>query len=483
MDATSGRPPGTNVGGDMIRTEPGGPGGIARTLTIALAFTSCGEPASEAGAPRNTALLEPGVDTTTAVTVEGLVALPSSVITLTAVDSICTPPPTGMLHWWTGDDTPDDYVGTAHGTLVGGTSFFGPGKVLTAGGIAFDFDGADELVQVSHTASLNPSGSFTLDAWAKLLALTPNNGAVAGKGGPLDENYVIDHLGDRWRAFIRENGGSAVALLGPTVDLNEWTHLALTWDGSTMSFYVNGSLAADTAVSITVNNSAEFFGIGARSEAGFDDDDLDLEFAGLVEEVEFFSRALSGSEIAAIVDAGNKGKCKGICDDIFTASTGDARLDDPVVQEALVTALVLSEWTNANTELRLEHGGYIYERTDGTRYVRFTPDPLGQTGCSVKPGPPLEEAPSDTAVAVLHTHPFSHNDVLPQNCGAPKAGSPYNAQIYGGGSLEDWSFANSNGVPVYIIDLDQVYRLDHGTTSNWGANQHIWLWDPTICGL
>jgi hypothetical protein len=290
-------------------------------------------------------------------------------------------------------------------------------------------------------------------------------------------------LSDRWRAFIREDDGPAIALLGPTVDLDEWTHLALTWDGSTMSFYVDGSLAADTAVSITLNSSTEFFGIGARSEAGFDDGDLDLEFAGLVEEVEFFSRALSGAEIAAIVEAGNKGKCKGICDDIFASATGDSRLDDPVIQEALVTALMLAEWQNPNIELRLEHGGYIYERPDGTRYVRFTPDPLDQTGCGFKPGAPLAEAPADTAVAALHVHPFADGAVLPQNCNAAP-GATHEAQLYGGGSQRDWLFTDENSLPVYIIDPHNVFRLDQGTSpSNRGANPNVWAWDPAICGL
>src|ERR1035438_1059956 len=40
----------------------------------------------------------------------------------------CTPPPSGLVGWWTGDGTTMDVLNTNNGTLVGGTTY-APGEV------------------------------------------------------------------------------------------------------------------------------------------------------------------------------------------------------------------------------------------------------------------------------------------------------------------------------------------------------------------
>src|SRR5216117_3142664 len=73
----------------------------------------------------------------------------------------CTPPPSGMLSWWTGDDSAADLVGPNDAVLLNGATF-STGKV----GKAFNLDGLDDRVDVADDASLNPgTGSFTIDAW------------------------------------------------------------------------------------------------------------------------------------------------------------------------------------------------------------------------------------------------------------------------------------------------------------------------------
>ena len=52
-----------------------------------------------------------------------------------------------------------------------------------------------------------------------------------------------------------------------------------------------------------------FAGIGARSEEGFEDDELALEFTGEIDEVMFFGRALDPAEIRAVYET-TFGLCK-----------------------------------------------------------------------------------------------------------------------------------------------------------------------------
>ena len=50
-------------------------------------------------------------------------------------------------------------------------------------------------------------------------------------------------------------GDWKVATTEVDVVLNTWTHLAGTYDGSKVNFYINGELAAELSTSFTVNTT------------------------------------------------------------------------------------------------------------------------------------------------------------------------------------------------------------------------------------
>lgn len=89
--------------------------------------------------------------------------------------------------------------------------------------------------------------------------------------------------------------------------------MAVTWDGATLKAYVNGveigSIPLTGGFIRTGSNAGTCPMIGneplncAVQGGGFG-------FNGLIDELEFFDRALSAAEIQAIFDAGDLGKCK-----------------------------------------------------------------------------------------------------------------------------------------------------------------------------
>ena len=94
---------------------------------------------------------------------------------------------------------------------------------------------------------------------------------------------------------------------GALLPLNTWSHVALTYDSATATVksYVNGGSPTRVVTNITgslptFNGS---FRIGTRTNGT-------SFWAGLIDEVELFGRALSQSEIQGIVDAGSSGKCR-----------------------------------------------------------------------------------------------------------------------------------------------------------------------------
>ena len=88
------------------------------------------------------------------------------------------------------------------------------------------------------------------------------------------------------------------------IPINAWTHVAATWDGATMKLFINGAQQAQTlGVAAPINGGVGPTLIGKQGS------NIN-HFAGLIDEVEIFNRALTSNEIRAIYLADTAGKCK-----------------------------------------------------------------------------------------------------------------------------------------------------------------------------
>ena len=99
----------------------------------------------------------------------------------------------------------------------------------------------------------------------------------------------VDHISSRYHLTL--NSGFANYLdstVGPSVD--QWSHLAATFDGSTARFYIDGAEVASRAYAGDVGAS-DTWRIGAYGSApgGF--------FDGVVDDVRIYGRALSAAEV------------------------------------------------------------------------------------------------------------------------------------------------------------------------------------------
>jgi len=109
------------------------------------------------------------------------------------------------------------------------------------------------------------------------------------------EDTVCGYLGYGQSGYCKE-------CLQTTMDLDTWYHVAMTWDGSTINMYLNGSDNDDgsTSCSESVNDSTRDFVIGAYGDqsGGFD---------GLIDEVAIFNKELSAAEVSDIYTNGLDG--------------------------------------------------------------------------------------------------------------------------------------------------------------------------------
>ncbi|HKP38466.1 MAG TPA: LamG-like jellyroll fold domain-containing protein [Pyrinomonadaceae bacterium] len=217
---------------------------------------------------------------------------------------VCTSPPANMVSWWPGDGHADDIQGGNNGTPLNGATF-APGKV----GSAFSFDGVDDFVTLPYRPSLNLTQALSIDAWVKP--------SVANLYGGIVEKTVNDHVNTQYMMDLEGGVVFFRLIVIPGVDhrtvrsnlpipVNEWTHVAGTWDGSLMRLFINGVEQTETvAVSPPINSGAGPTRIGSLGDNVY-------RFNGLIDEVEIFNRALSTAEIVALYLADSAGKCKDI---------------------------------------------------------------------------------------------------------------------------------------------------------------------------
>lgn len=235
----------------------------------------------------------------------------------------CTPLPPGLVSWWPGDGNAADLVGINHGTLQGGVTFV-EGQV----GQAFQFDGAGE-VEMAGSPSLNVQ-TFTIDAWVFPTAADSGVDAILNK----EPAYGFSTLTAQYEIGIRGSYEPGMGIIpegnfaffiggisglpneyrawvdgGGPIPHNEWTHVALTFDGTSARAYINGVLTREVhGLSGAVPTLPSPLKIGSRSDTQVNQ--LPQEpFNGRIDEVDLFSRALTGTEIDAIFSAGPSGKC------------------------------------------------------------------------------------------------------------------------------------------------------------------------------
>jgi hypothetical protein len=235
-----------------------------------------------------------------------MVGLASSIATFPAWSSDCLTPPAGLVGWWPGESNANDIAGTNNGTLIGGGSFVS-GEV----GQAFSFNGASQCVQIPYAPSL-ASSNYSVEAWVKPLAQVSDpisQDVIFGQS--YGQCQLAARTGSTGISIAFQFGVSPVTFYGVVstyeIPLGQFTHLAGTWDGSTLRLYINGVLNAQSTPGASPVDSGCPFSIGGfYNSCGY----VGQFFNGLIDEVSYYNRALSGGEVQAIYNAGSAGKCE-----------------------------------------------------------------------------------------------------------------------------------------------------------------------------
>lgn len=146
-------------------------------------------------------------------------------------------------------------------------------------------------VEIPHNAALNPTGAITIEAWLYLRSY----GCSGIVGKDYFEAYWLGEGCDGGKLRFYPQGGVSEDGTGD-IPLNQWVHVAVTYDSTTLNFYINGELDRTTTdISGPLTSSTDPVRIG-------NDVSWDYSPDGYIDEVRIWNRALTQGEIQATMD-------------------------------------------------------------------------------------------------------------------------------------------------------------------------------------
>jgi hypothetical protein len=201
------------------------------------------------------------------------------------------PPVAGLVAAYGFDEgagtTTADVSGNANTATISGAAWTTAGRF----GGALSFDGVNDWVTVPDRSALDLTIGMTLEAWVNPSALSGWRAALM-KEAPGGMSYALYAHDNVPRPAVTVSVGVDQSAAGTAaLSLNTWSHLAATYDGTTLRLFVNGVQVGSNALTGNLTTSTGVLRIGGDAVWG--------EFySGLIDEVKIYNRALSTSEIA-----------------------------------------------------------------------------------------------------------------------------------------------------------------------------------------
>ncbi len=205
---------------------------------------------------------------------------------------VAPPAPTGLVAAYGFEEASGtaalDRSGSGNTGTVAGPTRTASGKF----GRALSFDGLNDIVNIADSSTLDLTTGMTLEAWVRPNATGWRT--VLLKERPSGLAYALYGSTDNNRPSTEARTSVTFESRGPAaLPAATWSHLAATYDGTTLRLYVNGvqvsSVPRGGVSSLEVGTGA--LRIGGNTVWG-------EYFGGLIDEVRIYSRALSAAEIA-----------------------------------------------------------------------------------------------------------------------------------------------------------------------------------------
>ena len=198
--------------------------------------------------------------------------------------------PAGLVAAYSFDEgsgtTVTDASGSGNTGTISGAAWTSSGKYNEA----LTFNGTSSRVNVPNSASLQLTSGMTLEAWVNPTTVSSAWRDVMMKGN--DNYYLEATTSNSGKPLIGAIiGGTRYKAVGTSaLAPGEYSHLAATYDGSTLRLFVNGTQVSSTSIAGTILTSNSPLQIGSDSSFG-------QYFAGTIDEVRVYNTRLTQAQI------------------------------------------------------------------------------------------------------------------------------------------------------------------------------------------
>ncbi len=203
-----------------------------------------------------------------------------------------------LVGWWRLDEGSGTTAADSSGNGNDGALQGDPQWVAGVTGGALEFDGSGDYIDCGNDAIFDITEEITLTVWVNANdMLNGEHNCWLGKG---DNAYAIKHQTGNYLEFFMFDGDWHSTNYTTELDsLNgDWHHMAGTFDGSELKFYLDGELAANLVYSGTIGTATHAVTIGENSQA------TGRFFDGMLDDPRIYNEALSQDDIKSIMMGG-----------------------------------------------------------------------------------------------------------------------------------------------------------------------------------
>lgn len=160
------------------------------------------------------------------------------------------------------DNSPNNYTLTPSSVSISGFDPYLPVSNTSTYGSTY-FDGSGDYLRIPNNEALQLTANFTIEFWIYTTSLSSSQRVVV-KGNQSSNDYSIDL---NTTGTFGLNNGSTVATSTGSIGVNSWNHIALTRNGSTCTWWINGESKGTFTYTNSLNNTNEFW-IGQNQSTG-----------------------------------------------------------------------------------------------------------------------------------------------------------------------------------------------------------------------
>ena len=162
-------------------------------------------------------------------------------------------------------------------------------KSLAVSNYSMFFNGTNAYIKIPNTASTVFTNQITIETWVKLTAY--QTAKIVQKADWNGFGLGVDlYKGFQASAYLKNNQGISITWGAVRPVLNQWYHLAMTFDGVQLCLYVDGVLRNTVAAPTILWGTTQQITIGS-------DNGVQKFFKGWIDEVSIWNVALTAQQI------------------------------------------------------------------------------------------------------------------------------------------------------------------------------------------